>query len=165
MATLGSATQVTGQERRSPRLAVSALGAFSMTNGSRGPSVGGDMLGYGLRVTLTDWLDLQPWVGTGRFTRPDFECLPDLPCTREGWLLRGGLELPLSRDPREPGLHGAFLGGAGAAFADEPSFTYFVGLGFHWREIPRLAPTAEVRWEQIGGITLAMLGLGLRVDL
>lgn len=123
------------------------------------------MVGYGLRLTGPGWRGVRPWVETGAFRRPDLECVADLPCTAEGWLLRGGATLPLSEDRGEPGIHGALLGGAGAAFAQDSALTYFLGLNLYWRRLPRLSPTTELRWEQIGGITLAMLALGVRIDL
>lgn len=123
------------------------------------------MVGYGLRLTGPPAGSVRPWLETAHFRRPDLQCLADLPCTADGWLLRGGVALSLSRDPDAAGLHGAVSAGAGAAFAQDTALTYFVGLGLHWRQLPRVSPTAEIRWEQIGGITLGMLALGVRVDL
>ncbi len=129
------------------------------------PRIATDMAGYGLRLGVRTATTFQPWLSTGRFQRPDFECIAGLVCTREGWLLQAGLTLPLAPDERAPGPHWAVLGGAGAAFADDTALAYFLGLGFHWRRWPRLTPAAEIRWEHIGGITLPMIAAGLRLDL
>lgn len=153
------------QEPSAPRFHVDAQGAVSMTYGARGPRFGTDLVSYGLRMTGPGWRGVRPWAETAAFRRPDLRCVAGFPCTTDGWLLRGGAALPLSDDQAEPGLNGALLGGAGAAFGEDTALTYFVGLNLYWRQLPRLSPTAELRWEQIGGITLGMIAVGIRLDL
>ncbi len=146
-----------------PRLQLAVEGAASV-GGAGGFAVARDMVSFGLRATLPR-SGLQPWLDGARFTRPDFECIPGIECAQEGWLVRGGVEAPLSQDPSEPGVHAGLRAGAGASFAEKTALSYLMGIELFWRVAPRLAPYAEFRWERIAGLNLTLAGIGLRVDL
>jgi hypothetical protein len=123
------------------------------------------MVSLGVRVTVPRSTGFRPWADGARFSRPDFVCVPGIDCAEEGWVVRGGAEAVLTRDPMEPGVHPALRAGAGASFADEAALSYLMGIEVYWRVLPRLSPYAEFRWERIAGLNLTLAGVGLRVDL
>lgn len=154
-----------GKDGRSVRLSLTADAGASLQDNFGRVRVGRDMVTYGIRATAVRRAGLDPWVDLGRFTRPGLECVSGLRCARSGSLARAGVTLPLAAADDTAGLHAAVRGGVGAAFARETSLSYLIGFSLGWRQIPRLSPIAEVRWEHIAGLDFTMLAAGLRIDL
>lgn len=148
-----------------PLVRASAFVAASLREGPTGIGVGRDVRSFSARVTWSR-RGVQPWVQASGFTRPDLACLPGLPCNTDGWTALAGVTLPFSRDDSQRGIHSYFLGGVGAGFSEESIFAYLLGVGTTLAIVPRVAPSFEVRWEDLPGIrNVVMLSLGLQVDL
>lgn len=160
-----AAPSASAQEGPALRWNVTADAGISVQDGFDGVRFGRDMVSYGLRVTAARDGSLHPWVGGARFVRPDFECVPGLDCNDAGWLARAGIAVPLSRESDGSGLGAEARTGAGAAFAEETSFSYLIGFALLWHGIPRIAPMMEFRWEHVTGINLTMFAAGVRLDL
>lgn len=144
---------------------VSAFVAGSLREGPSGFGVARDVRSYSARVTLP-WPGLQPWAQLGGFYRPDYECLAEVPCNDEGWTALVGVVQSLSPDDTRPGLNPYLVGGIGAAFSEEDQFAYILGIGAAYPFNRRVAPSVELRWEDLPGITnVLMVNLGLRFDL
>lgn len=162
----GAARPAVAQDAATNRLHVTAHVGASLQDSFDGLRFGEDMVTFGLLLTAERPAPagLQPWVEAARFVRPDFECVSGLPCTRSGWLARAGFALPFS-DHEQPGLQAAARAGLGAGLAEEPTFSYLIGLGLHWRSIPWISPYGEVRWEHIAGINFTLIAVGIRLHL
>ncbi len=155
-----------GQESGQGALRVTGMVGGSLRDGLNGFGVARDVVNFSVRLSLPKGLGIQPWVQAGGFNRPDLICEAALPCNTEGWTLRGGVALPFSPDDSRPGVHPYMIGGIGAAFAEEDTFSWLLGIGTSYSLTPRLAPVFELRWEDLPGIrNVLMLNLGLRLDL
>ena len=157
---------VAAQDGDRATVRVSGFAAASVREGVTGLRFAEDVLTYSARLTLPYQSAYQPWVQAGLFTRPELECPPGLTCSTEGVTVLAGVVAPLSRDDTGPGAHPYFLGGVGWAFAEEDRFAYVLGLGGAYAVSGRVAPSVEVRWEDLPGIrNVMMVSLGLRLDL
>lgn len=147
-------------------LRVTGLVGGSFREGPSGFGVARDVVTYSVRLSLRRGMGLQPWVQAGGFTRPDLTCLPDLPCSSEGWTLRGGVVLPFSPDDTRPGVQPYLVGGLGGAFSEQDRFSVALGIGVAVPLAPWFAPVVELQWDQLPGISnVLMVNLGLRIDL
>lgn len=156
---------VASQEAPSSRFHLSADLGASLHDGGSGMRVGRDMATYGLRLTAVRRSGLHPWIDAGRFSRPNFDCLPGFPCNDAGWSTRAGLHVPLTSDDGGTGVHAAARAGIGAAFSEEASLSYLLGFLLHWRAVPRFGPLFELRREHVGRINHTVFSVGARVDL
>lgn len=156
-----------GQAPDPPAIRVSAFGGVSFRDGPTGLRVAQDVQSLSARVTLPRQTGLQPWVQGEYFVRPDFECLPTLPCNDAGWTALAGVTAPASvHGDTHRGAHAYLLAGVGWAFSAEDRFAYVLGLGLAVVVTHRVAPSLEIRWEDLPGIrNVLMVDLGLRLDL
>lgn len=145
---------------------VTGLAGGSFREGPSGFGLARDVVTYSLRLSLRSGLGFQPWIQAGQFTRPDLVCPSALPCSSEGWHLRGGVVLPFSPDDTGPGVHLYLLGGLGGAFSEQDRFSVVLGIGGSVPLTPWFAPVVEVHWDQLPGISnVVMANLGVRIDL
>ncbi|MGK7310753.1 MAG: hypothetical protein ACN0LA_00805 [Candidatus Longimicrobiales bacterium M2_2A_002] len=145
---------------------VSVFGGGSVREGLSGLGIAQDVLSLSARVTLPFQGRLQPWVQGELFTRPDLECPQTLECNTDGVTVLAGVVAPVTAADAEPGLHPYFLGGIGWAFSEEDRFAYLLGIGGAFAFSRRIAPSLEVRWEDLPGIrNVMMVNLGVRLDL
>lgn len=148
-----------------PAVRVTAYGGASLRDGVGGLRWAEDVLSTGVRLTYPRRVGYEPWLQAERFVRPDFDCTPPLACNDSGWTALAGVTARFVGG-NEPGVHPYLLAGVGWAFSEENRFAWTMGLGFAFQVIPRLAPTLEVRWEDLPGIqNVATVNLGLRVEL
>lgn len=153
------------QEDDRATLRLSGFVAGSLREGPAGFGVARDVRSFTVRLTVPR-LGLQPWAQVGGFYRPDFECIAGVPCNDEGWTALVGVVGPLSPDDTRPGVQPYLVGGIGAAFSEEDQFAYILGIGASVPLNPRVAPSVELRWEDLPGITnVLMVNLGLRLDV
>lgn len=166
-ALMAAAAPVAAQSGDGGAVRVSVFGAGSMREGISGLQFAQDVVAFSARVTLPRQSAYQPWVQVQRFTRPDLVCPDGITCTTEGVTALAGVVAPFTRNDREPGvLHPYFLGGIGWVFAEQEQFAYVLGVGGAYAVTGRLAPSLEVRWEDLPGIrNVMMVSLGLRLDL
>lgn len=145
---------------------VSVFGGGSLREDPTGLGVAQDVLSVAARVTLPVQGRFQPWLQVERFTRPELECPAPLQCNTEGMTALAGLVAPFTRNDTEPGVHPYLVGGVGWAFSDEDQFAYVLGIGGAYAVSRRIAPSVEVRWEDLPGIrNVLMVNLGVRLDL
>lgn len=164
IAIAATARPAIGQEPPSTRFHLTAEAGVSVQEGFDGVRVGRDMISYGLRLTA-DRGRFHPWIDGGRFERPDLECVSGLQCNDSGWLARAGISVPLSGGSDGSGVSADARTGMGAAFAEDASLSYLLGLALHWHAMPRVAPGVEFRWEHLTSINLTMLAAGIRITL
>ena len=148
-----------------PIVRLTPLVGGSMRERPDGLAFADDVRSVSVRATLPR-RGLQPWVQIEAFRRPILVCQTGIPCNTEGWTALAGVVAPISPNDMEPGVHPYFLGGIGWAFSEESQYAYTLGAGVAVALTRRVAPSAEVRWEDLPGIrNVMMLNLGLRVDL
>lgn len=150
-----------------PLFFVTGSGGLSIREGQATLRFAEDLRELGGRITLYLPRAVLPWIQVDRFTRPDLFCPGGAECYPEGTLLRAGFTLPVTEDDLAPGVHPRLVAGIGAAFTEgHTGFSYLLGVGVAWPLHPRLAPTAEVRWERLPGLrNIVMLNAGLRVGI
>lgn len=159
-----AAAPLSAQRPEPPRVQVTPFGGISVRESGTGLRIGDDVLTYGLRAVLPG-SGFHPWVEVSRFDRPDLECVQDLACNDAGWLLRFGAMAVVSPAPQRPGIHPRLVGGIGAAFSEETTFSHVLGIGVAWRLSSRLSPTFDVRWERLPRINILLVNVGLRIDV
>lgn len=168
VATPGQARAQGDGDADAPRILATAWSAFSIREGQRTIRFADDMVEIGGRVSLNRDAAPRPWVQVDYFRRPDLSCVDEtLPCNSDGFVLRGGLTLPLSDEEfRTRGVHSRLFAGLGAGFSEETELAYLFGFGVAWTLHPRLAPVSEVRWESVPGLrSVVMLAAGLRLGI
>lgn len=149
-----------------PTLQLTGWGGVSLREGAESFRVGKDLVSFGVRATLWRRGPLHPWVQADRFERPNLVCVVGIPCTDQGWLLRGGILVPFSDDESVRGVHPYLTAGLGAGFSDNTFFSYLGGIGLHWTLWPRIAPSAEFRFERVPGLRfIYTLNGGIRIGL
>ena len=147
---------------------VTGFGGVSLRQGIDRLRLAEDVLSVSARLTLPRRSGLMPWVQAERFVRPDLDCTLPLACNERGWTALGGVTAPLSGRSNDtgPGVHPYLLAGIGWAFSEENRFAYTMGVGAAFPIFQWLAPSLEVRWEDLPGIrNVVMINLGLRLDL
>lgn len=163
---LVAAAPASAQRGDAGAVRVSVFGGGSIREDISGLGVAEDVLTVSARVTLPFQGRIQPWVQGELFTRPDLECPLTLECNTDGVTALAGFVAPVTAVDTEPGLHPYFLGGIGWAFSEEDRFAYVLGVGGAFAFSRRIAPSLEVRWEDLPGIrNIMMVNLGVRLDL
>ncbi|MDX1673804.1 MAG: hypothetical protein R3314_03285 [Longimicrobiales bacterium] len=148
-----------------PIVRLSTFVGGSLRERPDGLGLADDVLSASVRATLPR-RGFQPWAQVEAFRRPNLACPAGIPCNTEGWTALAGVVAPITPNDMEPGAHPYFLAGIGWAFSEESQFAYTLGAGVGLALTRRVAPSAEVRWEELPGIrNVVMLNLGLRVDL
>lgn len=161
-ATTAAAAQEPGERAA---LRVSGFVAGSLREGPAGFGVARDVVSFSARLMLPR-AGPQPWAQVSGFRRPDLECLAGVPCNEDGWTALVGVVQPLSPDDTRPGLNPYLIGGIGYAFSAEDRFSYVFGIGAAFPFDRRVAPSVELRWEDLPGIrNVLMVNIGLRLDL
>ena len=161
----GEAQDADAPSRDRPVVRLTPFVGGSLRERPDGLGLADDVRSLSLRATLPR-RGFQPWAQIEAFSRPNLECPAGIPCNTEGWTALVGVVAPITPNDLEPGAHPYFLGGVGWAFSEEDQFAYTVGAGVALALTRRLAPSAEVRWEELPGIrNVVMLNLGLRIDL
>lgn len=157
---------VAQEEVIGPLIQLTGWGGVSLREGAQSLRVGKDYVAFGLRATWWRGGAVRPWLQGDRFERPELVCVAGLPCSDQGWLVRAGIVVPFSDDDSIRGVHPYLAAGMGAGFGDDTIFAYMGGIGIHWTVTPRVAPSAEFRFERVPGLRfIYTLNGGIRIGL